>query len=413
MENRYLKFGARILLKENEEVYWEKARIPNDRMTGFNLSFDVRILQMFAETYALVGSTRKGLLKVKDRFTYDSAPFEYVFDLGDGFYAVIYSVSNPGLYEYRVKCSILKAKMTNEDSMTILSKVVRDYIIFFKAMQEKLIKKSTNDLDSVILADGLKDSLLNDITMFLKSKDKYRKLGLAWKRGYIFHGVPGNGKTLFLRKFGEAFGLELIDMLDRIDNRGVLSLPQEFRLDEYRNQESLDLHELAFESDPDVSPSIYYLEDMDKVLGKNDADHSRITLANFLNAIDGVNKLADGVIIVGTTNNKDALADSILGRPGRFDRVYEFTPPEKKEIIKFFNNKNFLVENVKKTETYASKMYEKNFSMAFVEDFVVSCVSQSNKKDNIVTDTVAKDVYKKVLEHVTITQNTTNIGFNG
>jgi chaperone BCS1 len=50
-------------------------------------------------------------------------------------------------------------------------------------------------LESVILPDGTADKLIADVQTFLDSEQWYMDRGLPYRRGYLFYGPPGNGKT--------------------------------------------------------------------------------------------------------------------------------------------------------------------------------------------------------------------------
>lgn len=56
-------------------------------------------------------------------------------------------------------------------------------------------KKSSRELNSVILDKNLSDYVINDIENFVKSKIWYQKVGVPFRRGYMFFGPPGTGKT--------------------------------------------------------------------------------------------------------------------------------------------------------------------------------------------------------------------------
>jgi transitional endoplasmic reticulum ATPase len=53
--------------------------------------------------------------------------------------------------------------------------------------------------ENVILDDDMKKQLVDVVTRFLDSRSQYEKLGVPWKRGIIFHGPPGNGKTISIK----------------------------------------------------------------------------------------------------------------------------------------------------------------------------------------------------------------------
>ncbi|KAK8053197.1 hypothetical protein PG996_012498 [Apiospora saccharicola] len=61
--------------------------------------------------------------------------------------------------------------------------------------------KSVQDAswDDVILDPRTKSKLQQDIQGFFDSRPTFQRLKIPWKRGVIFHGVPGNGKTLSIK----------------------------------------------------------------------------------------------------------------------------------------------------------------------------------------------------------------------
>lgn len=53
--------------------------------------------------------------------------------------------------------------------------------------------------DAVILDAKMKQDLINDHLSFFQSKDTYDRLKVPWKRGIIYYGPPGNGKTISIK----------------------------------------------------------------------------------------------------------------------------------------------------------------------------------------------------------------------
>lgn len=56
--------------------------------------------------------------------------------------------------------------------------------------------------DDIIMSPARKKALVGVVDQFFNSKERYAKLHVAWKRGLIVYGPPGNGKVFFtdLRK---------------------------------------------------------------------------------------------------------------------------------------------------------------------------------------------------------------------
>lgn len=40
-----------------------------------------------------------------------------------------------------------------------------------------------------------KKALIDDLDLFVQRKEYYKKVGRAWKRGYLLYGPPGTGKS--------------------------------------------------------------------------------------------------------------------------------------------------------------------------------------------------------------------------
>lgn len=53
-------------------------------------------------------------------------------------------------------------------------------------------------IDSVILNDGIAETLFQDVQSFLKGGKWYHDRGIPYRRGYLLHGPPGSGKTSFI-----------------------------------------------------------------------------------------------------------------------------------------------------------------------------------------------------------------------
>ncbi|RKP05461.1 P-loop containing nucleoside triphosphate hydrolase protein, partial [Thamnocephalis sphaerospora] len=50
-------------------------------------------------------------------------------------------------------------------------------------------------LESVALIKEQEDELSHDLNTFLEDRDFYSRVGLPYRRGYLFYGKPGTGKT--------------------------------------------------------------------------------------------------------------------------------------------------------------------------------------------------------------------------
>jgi len=196
--------------------------------------------------------------------------------------------------------------------------------------------------ESVILKDGLTQSLLKDVRDFLENSEWYRKRGIPYRRGYLLYGPPGCGKSSFI--------LALAGKLQY--NICMLSLSDRGLTDDRLN------HLLV------VAPqrSIILLEDIDAAIDPDrtkGSSYNHLTFSGLLNALDGV-AASEGRILFMTTNKKEKL-DLALIRPGRVDRM-EFIGLANLTMIKELWTKYYPEQNPNIFDNY--NIPDNLFSMA-------------------------------------------------
>ncbi len=164
--------------------------------------------------------------------------------------------------------------------------------------------------DDVAGLDGVKADL-QEIVDYLKTPEKFQKLGGRVPKGVLLNGPPGTGKTLLARAVaGEADvpffsvnGSEFIQMFVGVGASRVRDL---------------------FRTAKDQSPAIIFIDEIDAVGRQRGAglggghDEREQTLNQILGEMDGFSP-NQTVIVVAATNRPDVLDPALL-RPGRFDR---------------------------------------------------------------------------------------------
>ena len=147
-----------------------------------------------------------------------------------------------------------------------------------------------------------------------KNPEKYAALGVRLPRGVLLHGVPGVGKTLMASA--------LIEEMGEDRNRYVLRKDKS-------NEEFVESISKTFQEAKENAPSVIFLDDLDKFASDSDSRNPEELIA-VQSGIDEV-KGAD-VFVVATVNEIRELPRS-LRRAGRFDRVLEICPPNRKEAV--------------------------------------------------------------------------------
>jgi AAA+ superfamily predicted ATPase len=162
--------------------------------------------------------------------------------------------------------------------------------------------------DDLVLDYKVRSMLKDDFESFFERQDWFRENKLPFRRGYLLHGPPGNGKSTAVRAMMTSRGLTAYAM--RLFDSQV-------------DDSDLDrLFELAVKN----RPSMILLEDLDRAFPRTGESKSRISLQQLLNNLDGVGT-GEGVVVVATANEPTILDPAILRRPGRFDRVIHFPNP--------------------------------------------------------------------------------------
>ncbi|KAI0908819.1 ATPase [Ustulina deusta] len=169
--------------------------------------------------------------------------------------------------------------------------------------------------DNVILDAGMKKAIIEDHVSFYESRGTYARLKVPWKRGIIYHGPPGNGKTISIK----ATMHMLYARKQPIPTLYVRSLSS------YAGPERslMDIFQKARQ----FAPCYLVFEDLDSIV----SDQVR---SYFLNEVDGL-KSNDGIFMIGSTNHLDRLDPGISKRPSRFDRKYFFPDPDLEQRIAY------------------------------------------------------------------------------
>ncbi len=163
---------------------------------------------------------------------------------------------------------------------------------------------------------------LTEIVDFLKTPDRYQKLGGRMPHGVLLYGSPGTGKTLLARAVaGEAhaafFSIAASEFIEAIVGVGAARVRD------------------LFAKAKEAAPSIIFIDELDAI-GRSRQGSAGITGANdereqtldqILTEMDGFEG-NDAVVVLGATNRPEILDPALL-RAGRFDRRVAVQPPDR------------------------------------------------------------------------------------
>lgn len=209
-------------------------------------------------------------------------------------------------------------------------------------------------IESVIIEAELKAKIVSIIEAFYKKKEWYLSRGLPYKETFVFHGIPGTGKTSLIKALACYFGRDIYvlspgQMSGSDFEKAIATLPPgSFCLIEDFDSSTAVKKRTSFAKMAGISQTS--TDSVEDAPGKEtvattskrtdvaDAfidDMIKCGLSTILNTLDGVIGLNDTLIFM-TTNCLDDIDPALL-RKGRVDYIFEIKPLTHKEICEYIS----------------------------------------------------------------------------
>lgn len=222
-------------------------------------------------------------------------------------------------------------------------------------------------LEDLILQGELLEEIESDVRRFFEQRETFLQYRIPWKRGFIFLGPPGNGKTHMIKGLVNRFGLPCL-YVKSLSGQHVSS------------QQCVSS---VFQRARETAPCLLIFEDLDTLLD----DENR---SFFLNEMDGFAS-NEGVVTIASCNFPDKLDVAILDRPSRFDRKYHFDLPEKLERKRYLDCfMQRFEDSLKLDEQGLENLAEKTdgYSFAYLKELYISSVIRwvSNEQHRPILD---------------------------
>ncbi|KAH6893108.1 BCS1 N terminal-domain-containing protein [Thelonectria olida] len=279
------------------------------------------------------------------------------------------------------------------------TKEARREISFDNSLWNRVTRRPIRPMNTVVLDPKEKHDVLRDMNEYLhpRTPSWYASRGIPLRRGYLFHGPPGTGKTSFSFALAGVFGIDIyvislqdnsvseedlatlfsklprrcVVLLEDIDTAGLRRAPdadtskgsedEKKKKDEEKSgaaekktkkksKKAADEEEekddsSASESDSSSSEEETKRKKKSKKAKKRRSDATDkptakvviepISLSGLLNAIDGVAS-HEGRILIMTTNKPESLDEALI-RPGRVDVQVGFKNASSDQAAELFH----------------------------------------------------------------------------
>ncbi|KAL9109035.1 MAG: hypothetical protein Q9227_006275 [Pyrenula ochraceoflavens] len=309
------------------------------------------------------GGLADALIFSKYKYTWMNNHF-IVYLIGNSYYIL----AEPGESETKASHSELADKLIHAcgEVQSALDHVILVYDGVWTKSRALYNEVQKATWDDVILNDEMKTTLMETIERFFDSEDQYHNLGVPWKRGLIFWGPPGNGKTISLKAVMKSLSVRetpVPTLYVRSMGYGIRDIFQKAR---------------------QMSPCLLIIEDIDTQLSSGMRSY-------FFNELDGLEN-NDGVLMIATTNHLDRLDPGLVKRPSRFDRKYLFPLPSFEERVMYCDywraklRSNAALEFPSSLCSAIAKITS-DFSFAYLKEaFVASLLSLAHQAGGPVDD---------------------------
>lgn len=174
-------------------------------------------------------------------------------------------------------------------------------------VEAEILERRHASWDDAVLPADLLLEIRENIVGYIRSADAMTANGIDAKRGILFHGVPGTGKSFVANLLAS----ELVGFTTILCSG-----------------ENLERPAAVFKLARRFSPSLVLFEDVDLVGSKRDENRSLTVLSSIMNELDGVERL-ERVYALFTTNRIEAIEEALAQRPGRVDLIVEFPIPSR------------------------------------------------------------------------------------
>ena len=183
--------------------------------------------------------------------------------------------------------------------------------------------------DNIIITDKIRENIKKNIENLFYYRDILKQNDVKLKRGVIFAGEPGTGKSLICKTLAKEANTTVL-YVSPVHISRVIDITR--------------ICDMA----KDLAPTLLIIEDIDFLAqDRNMGGFTGLTV-ELMNKMDGIENFED-IITLATTNLPDKVEEAVKNRPGRFDRVIKIENPNiecRTRMLKKFTERFTMTKDV-------------------------------------------------------------------
>ncbi len=186
------------------------------------------------------------------------------------------------------------------------------YIVLKEHMSGYYFSKVEDKSDLIKFENTVSNSIIKEINSFWKKKDLFEHHGFPFRRGILFYGPPGSGKSCAIKM-----------ILKDVESMGGIGII-------FNNFNYFSLGMELFRTIQPDTPVVVVMEDLEGLLN---SDYE----SEILNMLDGIGGFTN-IVFLATTNYFDNLEERVKNRPSRFDKCVKIDYPTRDIRFKYLEH---------------------------------------------------------------------------
>jgi transitional endoplasmic reticulum ATPase len=180
----------------------------------------------------------------------------------------------------------------------------------------KFFRHNEIETKDLVFSDNVQRSIEGNVLSLINHSDQARVLGVPLKRGILFTGKYGVGKTMLAGLIAQEAtknGWTFLYLRDVAELPEALGFARQYAKGEF---------------DGKPRGCVVFAEDIDRAAG---GEERTPEIDKILNTLDGIDSKAEDIMVVLTTNHPEDINSAML-RQGRLDALLHITPPDAEAV---------------------------------------------------------------------------------